>query len=103
MNWQTFRDVALDPEAAASLDEACKALNRAEDAWRGLEWLLARRPKQGASRVVGGIQFNLYVQASDPLAATPQLTVLFTYDDDKVVIHRIKAETPIDESETEPT
>ncbi len=90
MPWQTHRDVRLEVPAARALDEACDQYLRADEAWQGLEWLLARKPDRGASRSKNGRLYRLYVQDSDELAGTPRITALFESTADLVVIHRLK-------------
>ena len=41
--------------------------------------------------MVGLTRYYLYKQDSDPYALTPVITVLYTFDDNSVFIHAIKA------------
>lgn len=88
MNWGSARTVVLEHNAAQQLDAACTTHHRADEAWNSLEWLLARNPGIGVSRTetVSGIKFTLYAQASDAIAKTPRIVILFTSDEDHVQV-----------------
>jgi hypothetical protein len=90
VSWVVTRSVRLEHRAEAALDDACASLPRAEEAWLSLEWLLARRPVRGLSRVVADTKFTLYAQDSDHVAGTPKIVVLYTYDDDQVQVYGLK-------------
>ena len=52
------------------------------EAYQGLLWLLARNPEIG----IPCLDKYIYVQGSDELANTPQIAVLYDYDDKTVTI-----------------
>jgi hypothetical protein len=56
---------------------------RLEDAFDALKWWLARRPDSGEAQ---DDRYWLYKQRGDPEANIPALVVLYTFDDDEVVI-----------------
>jgi hypothetical protein len=90
VSWVVTRSVRLEHRAEESLDAACQSMPRAEEAWQSLEWLLARRPVRGLNRVVDGTKFTLYGQASDHIAGTPKIAVMYTYDDNEVQVHALR-------------
>ncbi len=61
------------------------------DAYDALKCLLARnpQPRDTRSNTVGGKIFWLYVQASDILAKTPAIAVVYTFNPGEVIIHGI--------------
>ena len=84
------RTVVLE-DAAERAAETARAQNQSfEHALDGLLWLLARDPNQGIMRRLGGIDVQVYVQGSDPLAGTPEIWVVFSHDPDQVTIHAIQ-------------
>jgi len=89
--WQVMRSIVLDNSARAASDGYDDEFPRFDDAWKALEWLLCRNPDQGVSRLVGTTKYYLYKQDSDPYALTPVITVLYTFNDNSVFIHAIKA------------
>ena len=47
--------------------------------------------------------YRLHIQAADELAKTPEIWVVYTFDENEVVIHEINAVTPpTDEEEDTP-
>jgi hypothetical protein len=100
MQWTKYREVVLEPAAQRAADEFRGSLNRFEEAFLGLEWLLSRVPDRGLRRTVNGTTYRLYVQAGDALADTPEITVLFEFDDRQVIVHAVRAvENGVDELE----
>ena len=89
--WMIYRSVVLDKAAEQAVDNYSNAIERFSDAFQGLEWLLARRPDKGVGKNVSGTHYRLYCQASDELANTPEIWVLYEYDDENVFIRRIAA------------
>lgn len=93
--WSRARTVVLEPKAEDAVDRLARELFGFEDAYMALEWLLARKAADVdgcKSRVVGGIEYCLYRQAADDMAETPEIVVLFTANEDEVVIIEIDAE-----------
>tara|TARA_R110000824_G_scaffold999_13_gene5631 strand:+ start:2414 stop:2707 length:294 start_codon:yes stop_codon:yes gene_type:complete len=80
------KTIVLEHEAAAKADEACKEHHRFEEAFDGLQWLLARTQDVGLSRVGSPNDERVYVQAGNPIAKTPSIWVLFSDGDDEVRI-----------------
>lgn len=94
MIWK-FHARTIREEHAA--EHAANELNhqfpRFEEAYRALQWLLARKCDtiRCKYRIVNNVKYHLYVQAPNPLAKTPWIAVVFTYDDDMVNIIDIMA------------
>ncbi len=88
MKWSVYRDVALDQQAQDFVDGVSAEAKRFEDQWRGVEWLLARTPENGTPRFPNdATKYLIYVFPGNPWAETRDLWVLYSYDDDRVVIH----------------
>jgi len=80
-----FRDICLDEVARAALDEASLLFSRVYDAHAGLEWRLCRRPEDGVSRA----GYYVYKQLGIKGLRIPTITVLYTYDANRVTIKRL--------------
>lgn len=91
MSWFQFRTIVLQPSASKACDSFNKEFDRFEEAFDGLQWLLTRNPDKGRRRSTGDIQWHVYVQAPDILAKTPEIWVLYRYDEDEVVIEALNA------------
>ena len=76
----------LDPQPQAEIERATAAFERFEEAFTGLEWLLARSPERGLRGRITGETVRIYVQGRDRTAGTPEIWVVYTYSDDEVVI-----------------
>lgn len=50
--WQVNRTVVLEPRAQTEIDKYTQDVERFDEIWRGIEWLLARTPEVGAPKVV---------------------------------------------------
>lgn len=83
------RTVVLEPAAEASSDEAKRQFRRFEDAWEGVEWLLARSPDRGAMYLGADKETRHYVQSSGA-TDVPFIWVVYTFDDDEVVVLDLK-------------
>ena len=93
-NWFHARTIVEEPAAERAAARFVKKFTRFDDAFEALKWLLARECEtlSGPSRTVGDVEYHLYRQAADHLAGTPEITVLFTYDDNEITIIGINAE-----------
>ncbi len=91
--WFYARQIVEEQEVRDAVDQFRAQFQRFEEAFEALKWLLARKcvDVKGLSRTVYGVKYILYRQASDPLARTPEIIVLFTYNDNEVVIIGINA------------
>jgi hypothetical protein len=94
--FRTYRDVVLDGETASVVDQATLEHHRFDEAWRGLEWLLARTPEVGSKATINDVSWWLYVEQSDVVAGTPEIWVVYTADDNQVRIKgmRVTAYVP---------
>lgn len=83
------RTVILEHSASATSDAACAEHARFEEAFAGLQWLLARNPDIGQVADVDGENWWVYVQASDEIALTPEIWVLYQVTAQNVTIEQI--------------
>ena len=92
--WFHARTVVETAAAQSAVDGYAGQFNRFEDAFEALKWLLAHRCDDLPSlrRTVGGVEYVLYKQAGDIIANTPDITVVYTFDDDEVTILDVHAE-----------
>ncbi len=92
--WLFARQVVEDHEVAERVDELCKEHDRFGDAFEALKWLLARKCSELTclTRTVSQVEYSLCRQSGDALAGTPDITVLYTFDDNEVAIIGITAE-----------
>ncbi len=97
--WFYAREIIEDLEAQEAADQFRVQFDRFEDAFEALKWLLARKCDEieALRRSVDGVEYHLYRQASDPIAGTPEIVVLYTYDDDQVTIIGLNADEPEEE------
>ena len=98
--WQTFRTVVLNDGIDDEIDQLKDTIERFDDTYRALEWILARNPEIGQHRVVDGSRWYVHVQASDRLAHSPEIWVLYQFDDNEVTIFGLRAE-PYDDEESD--
>ena len=94
MHWSIYRSIVLEPAAQEAADSFSGSLHRFDEAWQALEWFLARKPGAGHFKTIGTVTYYLYVQASDELAKTPDITVIYSFDEDQVVVYAVRAEVP---------
>ena len=81
----------------AAVDAARDKFPRFDDAWNGLNWLLARRPESMGVAPSVGNGLRLYVQDGDRLAGAPQVWIMFRLDGDSVEILAVNFTEVIDE------
>jgi hypothetical protein len=86
-----------------AVDGFAKKFKRFDEAFDALKWLLARKcaTLEYISKKVGSTTYCLYRQASDQYAATPSITVVYTYDENEVVLIDLTAEVATSESDQE--
>lgn len=85
------RSIVLQPGVDQVIDDYTASIPRFDEAYRGMEWLLARNPMRGMTKSEGGIEWRVYVQEQDTIAKTPRIWVLFTVSENEVVIYGINA------------
>lgn len=87
----TLRTIVEDDGVSASIEAACADYPRGEEAVDGLRWVLARHPGSGKVVKVHGADFLVYVQDDRNLSGNPFLRVIYTYNEEQVVIHALEA------------
>ena len=86
--WFAARSVVLDDTVREFVDRAQEAHARFENQWRGVEWRLARTPeKETPRRPHDPTKYLICVIPEKELATTHELWLLYSYDEDEVVIH----------------
>lgn len=96
MSWQTLREIVEALDVAEYVDLLSER-PRFEEAWEALKWVLARNPEpKGSALKLGpeGVLYRSYVLASDSLANTPDIWVVYTYTATQVIIFGVQAKTP---------
>lgn len=84
------RTIVLEARAQLTADAAAENHHRFQDAFDGLQWLLARTPDIGSVAEIDGIDWWVYVQSSDEIAKTPEIWVLYKITKNEVIIEHIK-------------
>ncbi len=91
MAWITLRSIVEENSVRQDAERFKAQFQRFDEAWDALKWLLSREPDQkNAARHSGG-QASVYVQAADGLAKTPEIWVVYRYDDNEVVLLGVNA------------
>jgi hypothetical protein len=83
-----MREIVQELRVSEALDAAAAEFPRVHDAMRGLEWRLARRPKDAVSRD----QYLIYRQKGFPTLDIPDIVVLYRYENEQVNIVGIHVE-----------
>lgn len=101
MPWLRLRSIVLEDDAAVEIDAANEDFARFAEAWEGICWLLARdpEPKESFKTAYSGSVYTLYGVKGDKTAGTPDMWLVYQYDDDEVVIHGVNAIEPADPEE----
>ena len=88
--WGPLRSVVEEHIAQISIDALTGQFERFEDAWEGLKWLLSRTPEDiGRHRTHEGVTYWLCHRKGDKHSGIPSLGVIYTFDDETVVIHAV--------------
>lgn len=82
----TLRTIRYENEASRWIDCHSSSSNRIGEAITGLEWVLARNPEIGERL---NSEHWVYVQSEDKYARTPELWVVYAFDEDQVQIFGI--------------
>ncbi len=100
--WLHARTVVEDNDVLKASLGFEKKFNRFDEAFEALKWLLARKcdAVNSVIRTEGGTTYHLYQQASDPLAETPSIIVLYTFDDNEIRLIAINAEKAKSDTDT---
>ena len=90
MQWPVYRTIFLEPPARKFVEEV-KDAQRFDEQWRGVDWILARKPESGLPRYLKEpTKYLIYVFPANELARTKELWVLYSYDEDAVTIHAVR-------------
>ena len=100
MPWILLREIVLDQHAQAELEVARRDFPRFDEAWDGLNWLLARNPTPTGSfpTTYKGQSYMMYGW-SPHITGAPDMWIVYAYDDVQVVIHGINAIEPAEDLE----
>lgn len=92
--WERTRTVILSKKAQAFVDENMNSAPRFRDIWEsgeGIEWLLARKPTMGMPRGPReSAEYWLYSIASNEIAQTRPMAILYSFNDNFVTIHAVR-------------
>ena len=90
-SWPVYRTVVLDPSAQTFVDDKSEHVDRFEEQWRGIEWLISRTPEVGRPRSMHvPTDFVLLVVARNEIAGTNDVWLLYSYSDAEVTIHGVR-------------
>ena len=84
------RTVILSNEAESSYRSAIAPHHRLNEAYEGLEWILAKKPERGRRMGTNAKDPWIYVQGSDPVAKTPAIAIIYNYTLDQVEVHSLR-------------
>lgn len=85
--WQQYRTIILDDCAQLFVDEHFETSNAQ---WRGIEWLLARRPESGVPKSKNSPNEHLiYVVPCNETAKTKEVWLLYSFDESSVTVHGV--------------
>lgn len=89
--WISARTIVEENDCQNAADEARGQYPRFEEAFEALKWRLARRGHVlGIHKEINGTEYRLYKQASDSLAKTPSITVVFSVEPERVILYDLK-------------
>jgi hypothetical protein len=94
--WSLHRTVVEESEVQRNVDDACKTLPRARDAWDGLCWLLARKAETLGAPHNPGSRIRLYVMKGSANAGIPDIWVVFELTENEVNVKGVKFHGPAD-------
>ncbi len=99
MPWLKLRTVCFTPDAKDEYKTASEAFPRFGEVWDGIVWLLARnpRPVESLTTTLNGVEYILYGTKGDPQAGTPEMWLVYTCDDDEVIMYGINVMEPADD------
>ena len=98
MAWQILRGIVEELDVSEHVDLYSERFPRFNEAWEALKWLLSRNPEpKGSARKVNsdnpdGPRYRAYVLAGDWLAGTPDIWVVYAYNDAEVTIFGVQAQ-----------
>lgn len=88
------RTIVEEPGASESADRLKREFPRFDEAYEALKWILARScdDLHSRKREIDGVLYYLHRRSGDAIANTPDITILFTFDDDEVNLVDVTAE-----------
>ena len=97
MAWVPFyplREIVEQDVVTREVDIASRTVDRFQEAYRGLQWLLARNPEIGQplNRTFDGTPGYIYVSDSIHYAGTPRIRIIYTYDANVVTVYGISVD-----------
>ncbi|MFN3521005.1 MAG: hypothetical protein ACK4YQ_02060 [Phenylobacterium sp.] len=100
MTWKTLRTVIHELDVSVLVDALTERHPRFAEVWEGIEWLLARTPDlKGSARREGAENIRIHPFAGDELAGTPDVWVVYKFDDNEVVILGVTVPDPVEGAE----
>ena len=100
--WIHAREIVEEQSVSGAVDEYSKQYARFDKVYLALTWLLARRCHDlpgRRPREVDGVQYYLYKMQGDPMADTPDIVILYTFNDQQVNIIAVEAQECDENSE----
>ena len=86
-----YRTIVVEPEAQSFIDQHLRRKNRFDEYLSGLEWLICRKPEIGtATDKNNPTRFLLYVAPAPKLGEGVEIWLLYSYDEQKVIIHSMR-------------
>ena len=96
--WLRYRSVIEEPAASEAIDALKRKHERFSEQWDGFVWLVARHPENiSAKNNVNGIEYHLSHRSGDKRYGIPDLSVVYTFDDDTVTIIDVTTWDAIDD------
>lgn len=85
-----------DDQVLVAIEKAREQYSRIDDSVDGLNWVLARKPESGSRIGILDVDGNdtvvyVYVQHHRDLSGIPFIRVVYSYDENQVVIHALEA------------
>lgn len=102
MPWIKLRTIVYEDSCTAEIAAANEEWTRFDEAWEGVEWLLARNPRPPGSFLSlnhDGHEFYIYGCRGDADADVPDMWIFYRYNEDEVVIYGINANEPVEDEE----
>lgn len=85
--WLRYRTVIEEPAASESIDALKRKHERFPELWEGFVWLVARHAENiSAKNNVNGIEYHLSHRSGDNRYGIPELSVIYTFDENTVTI-----------------
>ncbi len=79
----------VEEKAVSDTIDSYSSIDRLDEDWEGLKWLLSRSADKLAHPLFKG-HGNFYLYKKKGLADLPDIVVLYSYDDSTVYLHSIR-------------